>query len=463
MKITPQFTEKGYYPEGTKNSIKLSTTGKSKYPEAFFWNERYNEINKDGSRPIGILFGTNINITDFDGIRLWVKTDKSNPYAMFTVMIGSKAYYQSDARGGYYSYNIVIDGGFEGYVNIPFENFVNLNGESVEVKDFNFIAFKQGEGAYVKSDIYVADLNLYGLKANNTWTHKNIGVQLDKNKEYELLESKIFADASQAMWEQTKVSGIKATVGVTDSKYIPKEGKTSVNIHTTAERSSPEIYYWNEFSDGDRRTHGRFWGDIDCTKYEGVRFWLKIDENNTYSKLTVSLGQMFTGYWPKEEVGFFSYQIVIPRGGFEGYVNIPFSYFVNNKGETLNAEKLNFMVLKYNETGFKESDMWISDLIMYREATLEDKPAEESTIVDGSELQVEHIKADGTIDDTIGKTYIIKDTSTQENEKNEVQEPVAKKNDLLWIVIFAVSGVLVFATVGFVTGFLIMKKRKNKV
>ena len=23
---------------------------------------RYNEINKDGSRPIGILFGTNINI-----------------------------------------------------------------------------------------------------------------------------------------------------------------------------------------------------------------------------------------------------------------------------------------------------------------------------------------------------------------------------------------------------------------
>lgn len=457
FQVTPNYTANGYYPKDAKNSIKLSSIGKSKYPEAFFWNDKY----KDGSRPIGILFGTNINIDDFDGIRLWVKTDKSNPYALFTVMIGSKAYYQSDAQGGYYSYNIVIDGGFEGYVNIPFENFVNLNGDSVEVKNFNFIAFKHGEGAYVESDIYVADLNLYGLKANNTWTHKNIGVQLDENKKYELLESKIFADASQVMWEQTKVSGIKATAGITDSKYIPKEGKTSVNIHTTGERSSPEIYYWNEFSDGDRRTHGRFWGDTDCTKYDGVRFWIKIDENNTYSKLTVSLGQMFTGYWPKADVGFFSYDIVIPRGGFEGYVNIPFSYFVNNKGEVLNAEKLNFMVLKYNETGFKETDMWISDLIMYREARKEDKPADDSIIVDGSELQVEHIRPDGTIDDTIGKTYIIKDTATQENEADENKTPVETEFNLLWIIILA-AAVLVLAVVG-VLIVLIIKKRKNKI
>ena len=100
---------------------------------------------------------------------------------------------------------------------------------------------------------------------------------------------------------------------------------------------------------------------------------------------------------------------------------------------------------------------------MYREAGKGDKPAEDSTIVDGSELQVEHIKPDGTIDDTIGKTYIIKDTSTQEDGNDEVQEPVAKQNDLLWIIIFAAVGVLVFAIGGFVVGFLIIKKRKNKV
>ena len=35
------------------------------------------------------------------------------------------------------SYNLHY---FEGYVNIPFKNFVNLNGDSLEVKDLNFIA-----------------------------------------------------------------------------------------------------------------------------------------------------------------------------------------------------------------------------------------------------------------------------------------------------------------------------------
>ena len=52
---------------------------------------------------------------------------------------------------------------------------------------------------------------------------------------------------------------------------------------------------------------------------------------------------------------------------------------------------------------------------------------------------------------------------SKENENNEAEEPVAKKNDLLWIVIFASLGVLAFAAIGFVIGFLIIKKRKNKV
>ncbi len=455
VEVTPACTDKGYYPSGAKSSIKLSTTGKSKYPEAFFWNEKY----KDGSRPLGILFGTNINITDYDGIRLWVNAEESNPYAIVTVMLGSKAYYQSEEQGGYYSYNIVIDGGFEGYVNIPFKNFVNLRGESVEVKDFNFIAFKHGEGAFVKSDIYFADLQLYGLKSNNTATHKNVGIQLDKNKEYELVSSLVFADASQTMWEQTKSSGMTATVGITDKKYIPKAGMTSVKIHTTGERSSPEMYYWNELSDGGRRTHARFWGNTDCSIYDGIRFWIKIDENNTYSKLTVYLGQMYTGYWPKAEVGFFGYDIVIPRGGFEGYVNIPFSSFVNLKGEKLNAQSINFIAFKYNETGFKEADFWISDLNMYRVARPENQPAENSTIVSGTELQVEHIVADGTINDTVGKEYRIKDTGVQENNGNDDDKSKESPN-FMWIAILAASVLILIGIVIFVI-ILIKRKKKN--
>ncbi len=455
FKVTPGYTAKGYYPSDADSSVKLSATGKSKYPEAFFWNEKY----KDGSRPLGILFGTNINITDYDGIRLWVKAEEINPYALVTVMIGSKAYYQSEEQGGYYSYNIVIDGGFEGYVNIPFKNFVNLRGESVEVKDFNFIAFKHGEGAYVKSDIYISNLQVYGLKSNNTSSHKNIGIQLDKEKEYEIVSSLVFADASQTMWEQTKASGMIANVGITDNKYIPKKGMTSVNIHTTGERSSPELYYWNELSEGGRRTHGRFWANTDCSLYDGIRFWIKIDENNTYSKLTIYLGQMYTGYWPKADVGFYGYDIVIPRGGFEGYVNIPFSYFVNAKGDPLNAQNINFIAFKYNETGFKEADFWICDLNMYRVARPENMPADNSTIIDGTELQVEHIVADGTINDAVGKEYLIKDTAVQENKIDNTEKPKESVN-LALIIIFAASALILIGIVIFIIIFI--KKRRQK-
>lgn len=455
FEVTPRYTGKGYYPSDAESSVKLSTTGKSKYNEIFFWNDKL----EDGSRPNGILFGTNLNITDYDGIRLWVKTGADNPYALVQIMIGSKAYYQSEAQGGYYSYNLIIDGGFEGYVNIPFENFVNLKGESVPVGNFNFIAFKHGEGAYVKSDIYFSNLQIYGLKENNTYKANNVGVQLDSIKNYELVPSLIFEDASQTMWEQTKVNGIIATARITDSEYIPQRGKTSVNIHTTGEKSSPEIYYWNEYSDGNRRTHGRFWGSTDCTEYEGIRFWLKIDENNSYSKLTVYLGQMFTGYWPKDEVGFFGYDIEIPRGGFEGYVNIPFNYFKNKKGEVLSAKNINFLALKYNETGFKETDMWISDLIMYREAVPEKAPAENSTVVGGDKLQVEHIKPDGTIVEDIGNEYQGIKTEVQKNQEDKPAKNNGKASNLNWIIIAA--AVLLLLAVILVLIIILVKKRKK--
>ena len=153
------------------------------------------------------------------GIRVWVKTGENNPYSLITVMIGSKPYYQSEAQGGYYSYNLVIYGGYEGYVNIPFKNFVNLKGESVEVKDFNYIAFKYGENAYVKSDIYLSDLQVYGFKENETFTQENVGIQIDPNKNYEIIESTLFSEAGQEVWDLTKNG--KITVKAEQKINIP--------------------------------------------------------------------------------------------------------------------------------------------------------------------------------------------------------------------------------------------------
>jgi len=262
------------------------------------------------------------------------------------------------------------------------------------------------------------------------------------------------------MWEQTKNVGITATAGIKDAEYIPSHGKNSVKIHSTNEKAVHEIYFWNELSDGGRRTHSKLWGTANCTEYEGVRFWIKIAENNTYSKLSVFLGQMYTGYWPREEVGFFTYDIVIPRGGFEGYVNIPLSYFKNKQGETLSAENLNFIGFKYKDSGFRETDFWVSDLLLYREAVEGNVPHENSTIVDGSELQVDHIVADGTIVDTVGGEYLGTKVSGVDSNNDNKDQNNGKVSYLLWIVI---AGSLLGVAAGITVLIFILKRKKKPV
>lgn len=458
--VTANYTQSGYYPSDAKKSIKLSTTATASNPEIYFWNELLDSDGKSKRMPLGLLFGTNIDINDYDGLRLWVKTEDTSRYSVLTIFFGrmkGSGWWPNNSEG-FYSYKLIIAGGFEGYVNIPFELFLNNKYEAVPIENFDFIAFKYGENLKAESNTYISNLQVYGAKKPPKIQIN--GIQLDDSKKYELLPSLIFADASQAMWDMSKLSGITATAGVTDANCIPQKGKTSVKIHTTGEKSSPHIYFWNELSDGGRRTHSRFWGATDCTEYDGIRFWVKFDENNTYSKLTMYLGQMFTGYWPKEEIGFFAYEIAIPRGGYEGYINIPFEYFVNNKGEKLNAQSINFLAFNYNERGFKETDFWISDLMMYRVAKANNKPADNAIISDGEDLQVNHIIANGEIVDDIGDEYLV-DLNSNGNDSKDDTNTSAEKGLQLIGVIIAVAGILILAAITFLVILLIKKKRSK--
>ena len=450
FKVTTGITDKNCIPEDGKKSLKFTTTGEKSYPEIYFWNENY----VNGRATNGLLFGSNIDINDYEGIRLWLKADSNNPYSTVSLALG-KMYtgYWPNESDGFYEYTVIIHNGFEGYVNIPFNLFTNKKGNSLTVADFNFIAFKYNEAGAGEGVLYASDLCLYGVD-NGSQNKKNpIGVQLDDNKKYEILSSKVFAAASQEMWNQSKINGITVTTGINDSEYIPEKGKTSVKISTTGEKQSPEIYYWNENAVKGRCTQGRFWGDVDNTFYDGIRLWIKIDENNTYSKLNIITGQMFTGYWPKEEVGFFTYTVVIPRGGFEGYINIPFSSFVNKKGEKLNAQFLNFIGFKYDESGFKNADFYISDLSLYRVAEKGTALSEDGKIIGGNKLPEKTDTKLPTKQDALGGFKPKEEVKTETN-KNE-------SSDNGFITVWIIAGLVILVALGVSIIFIVKRKNYN--
>ncbi|MBR7133186.1 MAG: hypothetical protein IKD04_06595 [Clostridia bacterium] len=449
-------TDSDFVPEGADSSVKLSTDGTGGYAELYYWNER----NVTDRTTNGMLFGTRININYFDGLRLWLKAPENESYSTVTIILGrmGTGYWPSSAVG-FFTYTVTIYGGFEGYVNIPFENFLNNQRTSIPVYDYNFIAFKYAESGKA-TDLYVSDLQIYGEKNSNAYNTKPVGVQLDTTKDYELLPSLTFADASQKMWNETKIAGMTVTPKITDAEYIPSKGKTSINIHTDGTVPSPNVYYWNEKNSDDRVSHGLLFGDVDCTEYEGIRFWLKIAPENTYSTLTMYLGQMGKGYWPNNATGFFEYVINIPDGGFEGYVNIPFALFENKKGEALYKELLNFLGFKYNEAGLKVTDFWISDLSLYRVAVSGQKPSDESIIIPGKDLQDaagDIILADGTVTDDIGDKY------SGELKKTEEMKTQSEKNKnsgfSIWWIVIPVIAVVALALIFFI--FILIKKRKN--
>lgn len=448
-------TDKKYIPNGGKSSIKLSTDGSGGYAELYYWNEK----NATDRTTNGILFSNKINMNYFEGIRFWIKVPETSGYSTVNLMLGrmSTGYWPS-SKVGFYTYTVTVYGGYEGYINIPFKNFLNNNRTSLTPTDFNFIGFKYSESG-LASELYISDLQVYGKKNANAYKTKQIGVQLDPTKKYEILPSLTFEDASQKMWDETKIAGMIATPRITDKAYIPSEGKTSVNIHTDGTVPSPNVYYWNEKNADDRISHGMLFGDVDCTEYEGIRFWLKIAPQNTYSTLTMYLGSMGKGYWPNNATGFFEYTIHIPDGGFEGYVNIPLSLFENKKGVTLSAKLLNFIGFKYNEAGLKVSDFWISDLSLYRVAVAGQTVADDSIIISGKDLQKENgdvVLPDGTVADEIGGKYTGK---LKKPKKDTVSQ---NKNGISFGVLWIVIPSIILVVLAAVLVFFILKKRAKR-
>lgn len=470
-------TDSEYRPSDAKSSVKLSTDGTKGIPQIYYWKEFKDKDNKANRSTHGSLFGSTTDLNDYEGVRLWIKTADDTPYTTFTIIMGKMfsngGYYPtvpktSMVNGGkenYYSYTLIINGGYEGYVNIPFENFVDLLGRSLPIDDFNYIAFKLNDNYKATTDFYISNLQVYGLKKaveEGEKDGKTIGVLLDPSKKYEIVPSLVFNDSTQELWNQSKIMGMEVTVGITDSAYVPKAGKTSIKLHTTGEKSSPDIYYWNENSDGGRRTHSKFWGSTDCTEYEGVRLWIKVPEDNTYSKLQIYLGQMYTGYWPSEKNGgFFAYQIELPRGGFEGYINIPFNSFVNSLGAAVNAKNINFIAFKYNESGFKVSDLYISDLSLYRVALPAVSTAPDAEIMDGGSFEIIPVtKPDGTVVDDMGNEYIEPEknkTDKGDKDSNVDTDTDSQKGfNILWIII--PIGILLIAAIIFLIIFIKKKK-----
>ncbi len=462
-------------PSDAKSSIKLSTTATSNTPEVYYWNDKYT----GGRRTYGSLFGSTTDLNDYEGVRFWLKA-ADDGYTTFTVMLGNMytGYWPTvkeaespkvnTKEANFYSYTIVVNDGFEGYVNIPFENFVDLLGRSLPIKDFNYIAFKVGDNYKQATDFYISNLQVYGLKKTveeGEKDGKTIGVLLDESKKYEIVPSLVFNDSTQALWDQSKIMGMEVTVGITDPAFVPKAGKKSVKLHTTGEKASPDIYYWNEYSLGTdgRRTHSKFWGSTDCTAYEGIRLWIKIPEDNTYSKLQIYLGQMYAGYWPSEKRGgFYAYQIEIPRGGYEGYINLPFDSFVNGLGQALEAKNINFIAFKYNESGFKVSDLYISDLSLYRVSLPTIDTAPDSEIISGDTFEVIPVtKPDGTVVDDMGNEY--NDTEKEKGDKDDEKDTDAKGEkggfNALWIIIPV--GILLIAAIIFLVIFLKKKKEEK--
>ncbi len=461
IKVTTGITD--VHPDGVKSSTKfhINPDKVTPYPEAYFMNAS----NPAQNAPIGALFGNRVKASTYEGIRVWLKSDPNSPHTTFTISTGNMyiGWYGDNKSTDFYSYNVVVYGGYEGYVYIPFERFVNKNGVSIEearIDGLNWIAFR-GNDQLTKADntIYLADLSLYGVKGEAEEPDNTMGVQLDPNKKYEIIPSLTFADSTQKQWDEIKNGGFKVTAGVTDKEYTPDNGMPSINLHTNGTSPWAELYYWFE-NGGERIPHSALWYDIDGTKFEGIRLWIKIGENNTYSKISIMIGSMFRGYWPGE-VGFFSYDLPIPTGGFEGYVNIPFSYFVNKAGTAFNGGGASFIGFKYNETAYKVTDVWISDLSIYREAVTVKPTVPGGTIIGGDKLQpTVKPEADGTVTDDMGTDYN-EDFFAGQNNGSSGKPGGAQADGFNWMLVIIPAAALLVLAAAFIIFFIILKKKKK--
>ncbi|MDD2361925.1 MAG: hypothetical protein PHH84_03055 [Oscillospiraceae bacterium] len=187
--------------------------------------------------------------------------------------------------------------------------------------------------------------------------------------EYEYVESQFFNESSQQIWDLCKLEGADTTVtaGITDPTHKPAGVASSIKLHSAGTASYPAVYFWNEKNTGGRIPHGNLFGTSKAIEYEGIRIWLQTDSTNFYSKIMIYIGDMYTGYWPSS---FYQYMYIVPEGGQNGYIDIPFASFVNGSGVALPVgDVLDFITIKLNDSAKKvETDVYIADLKLYRES-----------------------------------------------------------------------------------------------
>lgn len=141
---------------------------------------------------------------------------------------------------------------------------------------------------------------------------------------------------------------------------------------------------------------------------------------------------------------------------------VPFDSFVNGLGQALEAKNINFIAFKYNESGFKVSDLYISDLSLYRVSLPTIDTAPDSEIISGDTFEIIPVtKPDGTVVDDMGNEY--NDTEKEKGDKDDEKDTDAKGEkgglNVLWIIIPV--GILLIAAIIFLVIFLKKKKEEK--
>ena len=351
------------------------TAGDTRNPEVFFWREYIDESGKAARSTYGELFDS-ADTSQYLGIALWVELSPGRAGTKLKVMLGRMSgptYWPSSSKGFFEALLPVPAGGYKGYVYIPFESFKDLTGATVDPKSKpNFIAFKYSDDAAVESDTYIYDLRLY---------RKNTGEkEPEKTKIYSYFPSGLFNTSTQNMWNNGRKEGGVPVVKVnqTNKAFIPSKMDRSFVYHTDKNALTsnyPGVYFWKESEDmKSRATFGNLFDSMQNREYDGIRVWLKTGEEH-YDNLYVIFGRMSgSTYWPGN--GFYTAKVEIPYEGLDGYVHIPFEDLTNSVGLYFNnARKANFIGFKYSDSTKRTTDLYISDLALYK-----------VTEVEGSEL-----------------------------------------------------------------------------
>ena len=131
---------------------------------------------------------------------------------------------------------------YNGYVYLPFKEFVNSEGGSVNTSNPNFVAFKYQIASSDVIDTYFGELGLWregdsGLK-NTGKLNIGLGVELNSNKEYMYYDSLMFNKATAQDWATAKLSGFEATAQYKVKGYYPEDANSSLKLTTTGTSKS---------------------------------------------------------------------------------------------------------------------------------------------------------------------------------------------------------------------------------